>query len=396
MPNGAQIFAHVRPHVSYSVASLVIKVGSAFDPPSREGTAHLLEHLLPLQPKEGTTVQIALEHQGFLLSPETGRDFMAFHLQGLHENLDQVLPKVLILADELQVEPNVVEREKRLMWLETLALYEDPLWLMKTLVEAKLFEGTSYAHPPMGWLETIKNLSLDDALLFHRTHFCAPNMVLIAVVGDGRVLPTLKEIASQLPSPQSDLPKTKLSSTVDFSPQIENLLQRKLHQLRDSFWGIGWRIKLEAREKIAADATVAYLRQSVLPVLFGRLGVVREWNLVANPIKGELALTIVAYLRPYTELVEVRLSQTLEQMAQSGLTKNELAWLKRILSIEHFRTFVSPNRLAREMGLAWAIYDNPLIFEGYGETVEGLNAEDVRQIFVRLVSSRPVKIVVRK
>ncbi|MDW8026985.1 MAG: insulinase family protein [Armatimonadota bacterium] len=247
MSNGAEIVAYVCPQVPYSVASLFVKTGSAFDPPNREGTAHLLEHLLPIQPHDGTTLQIFIERQGALLVPETGRDFMAFHLKTLNQNFEQVLPFLSQLAGDLKVDLQVVEREKRLMWLETLALYENSLWLMKTILESKLFDGTSYAHPPTGWLETIESLSLDDAIQFHKKHFFAPNMAFIAVVCEEKALAALRQSAQRLPMVSKVSAESASLSARDVLSQLEELLRRRLIRFRDAFWGIGWRIKFEPK-----------------------------------------------------------------------------------------------------------------------------------------------------
>jgi len=321
---------------------------------------------------------------------------MAFHFQGLTENLEEVLPKTLQLVSNLQVDLKIVEGEKRLMWLEALSLYEDPLWLMKALVEAKLFEKTGYAHPPIGWLETVEKLSLEDATLFQQNHFIAPNMAIVALIQDKKMLTVLREVASGLPNDRKVSAKLMSLPTHHLSPQLEAILRQRLNRLRESFWGVGWRIKLDAKEKIALDAAVLHLRQLVLPHLLGKIGVVQEWSLVANQIKGEVALTFAAHLKSHEELVEHSLFSSLKQLAQKGVMEREVDWLKRILKLEHLRTFNEPMRFVRELGLAWAIYDDPTIFERYGENLESLTTEDLRGIFLRLISTEPVIVAVRR
>ncbi|MCX7967432.1 MAG: insulinase family protein [Armatimonadetes bacterium] len=395
LPNGAKVIAFIRPATPYPAASLWVKSGSASDPPNREGTAHLLEHLLPLKPFNGTTIQIAVERKGALLIPETGRDFMAFHLQAENETITEVFPMLVEAVTELTVDMQVVEREKRLMWLETLALYEDPLWLMKTAIEAKLFEGTPYAHPPTGWLETLSQLSFADAQQFHRTHFVAPNFALIAVVPDEKTLTVLKNHVAKLPSPSEIVAAQMSLSRSDFQPTFDAMLKRALTRTNEVFWGIGWRIPVQAREKVAMDALVLHLRQVLLPTLFGQIGVVQEWNMLANPVRGSIALTITARLRPYTELLEQRLKQVLDEIARRDLPLAELNCLKRNLRWEYFRVLSNPTRCVRELGWAWALFDDPETVERYGKALEDLNSEQVRQLASRLNSTKPVVWLVR-
>ncbi|MFN4179596.1 MAG: M16 family metallopeptidase [Armatimonadota bacterium] len=396
LPNGVQVIALIRPTTPYSVASLWVKCGSVSDPPNREGTAHLLEHLLPLKPFNGTTIQIAMEQEGALLTPETGRNFMAFHLQARSETLARIFPMLVGAVTDLTVDSQVVEREKGLMWLETLALYEDPFWLMKTAIEAKLFEGTPYAHPPTGWLETVNQLSLADAQRLHRIHFIASNFALIAVVPNEDTLTILKETVFELPSaPEVTTASVSLPSR-NFSPPFDALLQKALNRSNEVFWGMGWRVPVKANEKIAMDALVWHLRQILLPNLFGQIGVVQEWKMLANPVCGEVALTITARLRPYTELLERRLNRSLNELAQRDISLSELNWLKRSLRLEHFRILNNPIRCVRELGWAWALYDDPTIVERYSKMIEDLKAEQIRQVASRLNSAKPVVWMVRK
>ncbi len=396
LPNDVQVIALIRPATSYSVASLWVKCGSAFDPPNREGTAHLLEHLLPLKPFNSTTIQIAMEQEGALLTPETGRNFMAFHLQARNETLAKVFPMLVEAITDLTVDPQVVEREKRLMWLETLALYEDPFWLVKTAIEAKLFEGTPYAHPPTGWLETLNQLSFPDIQRLHCTHFIASNFALIAVVPNEDTLTVLKEAVFRLPSAPEVATASVSLPDRNFLPPFDALLQKALNRPNEVFWGIGWRVPVKANEKIAMDALVWHLRQILLPNLFGQIGVVQEWKMLANPVCGEVALTITARLRPYTELLERRLKRSLSELAQRDISLSELNWLKRGLRLEHFRILNNPIRCVRELGWAWALYSDPTIVERYPKMIEDLRAEQIRQIAARLDLAKPVVWMVRK
>lgn len=396
LPNGAQVIAFVCPDAPFSVASLWVNCGSSADPKGKEGTAHLLEHLLPLKPFNGTTIQIAMERQGALLLPETGRDFMAFHIQAPGNVIAQVFPLLVEAVKDLSFDPKVLEREKRLMWLETLALYEDPLWLMKAMLEAKLFEGTAYAHPPAGWLETIERLSFEDAFQFHRRHFLAHNFALVAVVQNEANLNALKATLADSNQTFTASASLELLQGESFAPNLEPRLKRALSRHNETFWGIGWRISLLAKEKVAMDALVSHLRRTALPLLFGQLGVVQEWNMVANPVRGEIALTINARLRPYTDLIEKWVRQVLWEISEKGLSDAELVHLKGSLAWEHYRNLSNPMRLARELGWAWAIHSDPRTVERYSEEIANLGSEQIRQIAKRLISTQPVISVVRK
>lgn len=396
LQNGVQVIASIRPNAPYSVASLWLNCGSSADPEGREGTAHLIEHLLPLKPFNGATVQIAIERKGALLLPETGRDFMAFHIQSPNNVISQVFPLLVEAVSDLKVDIGVLEREKRLIWLETLALYEDPFWLMKAALEAKLFEGTTYSHPPTGWLETVKQLNLSDVKEFHGKHFVAPKFSLVAVVQNEAILKVLKEAVSNLPLTPKVETFTASLPTRNPTPAFEVMLREALSHPREAFWGIGWRVPISAEEKVAMDALVMHLRQIAIPTIFGQIGVVQKWNMVVNPVKGSSVLTVSARLRPNSELVERGLKQVLREIAQHGLTENELVRLKRFLLWEHHRTLNSPIRLNRELGQWWVLYNEPRSAQQYGEAIAKLSSDQVRRIAAKLESVQPVRFVVTR
>lgn len=396
LQNGVQVIASVRPSAPYSVASLWLNCGSSADPEGREGTAHLVEHLLPLKQFNSATIQIAIERKGALLLPETGRDFMAFHIQSPDNVLPQVFPFLVEAVSDLRIDIDVLEREKQLIWLETLALYEDPFWLMKAALEAKLFEGTAHSHPPTGWLETVKQLNLSDVKEFHSKHFVAPKFSLVAIVQNEATLKVLKEAVSNLPLTPKVETFTASLSTRSPTPAFEVMLRDVLSHPKEAFWGIGWRVPISAEEKVAMDALVMHLRQIAIPILFGQIGVVQKWNMVVNPVKGSSVITVSTRLRPNSDLIERGLKQVLRELAQHGLTENELTRLKRFLLWEHFRTLNSPIRLNRKLGQWWVLYNEPIGAQQYGEVIAKLSSDQIRRIAAKLESVQPVKFVVTR
>ncbi len=417
LPNGLSLFGVVRPEAPYAVASLWVRSGSAADPVGREGTAHLLEHLLPLQPFDGKTVQMAMERKGTLLLPETGRDFMAFHLlaplsplpsvsrpiipsspvpRPSPQNLLDAFSLMATMLQDLRVDERVVAREKALMRLELLGLHEEPFWVMKTLLEARVMSGTPFAHPPSGWLSTLETLTLDDARQFFRCHFRAANCALIAVVPDEGTLTALGERATRFPFPNG---AASLATVADKSVRHEEtllpFLQRALTRHNEAFWGMGWRLEVAPHEKVAADALVIYLQQTLAPSVLGTMGVVQEWNLVANPVRNGLLLSVVARLRPTTEEPERRWRQALRHLAEKGVPEEEIRKVKWHLRWQYTRALADPLQCVRHLGWAWALHDTPHLLERYEELVNDLAPVHLQELVVRLLQSEPVSVMLQ-
>lgn len=383
--NGVRVVAVVRPNLPYAVAGLWLKVGSAADGIGKEGTAHLLEHLVPLRQWNDTTVQIAIERMGGLLVPETGRDFMAFQIAAPAEVLPKALPLLVNALCQPPMEAVIVEREKALMRLEALANHDDPLWAIKAMLEARLFEGTSHAHPPGGWLDTIPRLTAGDARHFHRQHFIAPNFALIAIVPDAAMLPAL---TNALPT----LPQGQTSEQVNRDRHAPSPAPTMSLRSDEAIWGIGWRVKVKADDAVAWDALTLHLRTVVAPAVFKQVGATEEWSVIANPVRGELALSVVARLRPFTDAPERLLRRAMKQLAEQPLGDEEMVMLRSQLLLRYHQETATPLDLAYRIGWAWALHDDPSLTSRYEQSVEELTSKQLQTVTRHLVETPPISL----
>ncbi|MFA0763914.1 MAG: hypothetical protein XFASWVDF_001641 [Candidatus Fervidibacter sp.] len=354
LDNGGRLIAVVRPDIAYAVAGFWLKVGSAADEPSKEGTAHLWEHLAPLHPHGDATAQIAIERLGGLLSPETGRDFMAFPIATADASL---LPTMLsLLRDALLTPPNsaaLLEREKTLMRLEMRALWDDPLWVGKTLLEARLFANTPYAHPPSGWLHRLDHLTLDDVRRFHATHCVAENLALVAIVPDERLLSELETVLASLPSGQK-VPSQTPSPFVTEMPEVT--FPKRSHP-DEGVLAIGWRLPIKAGERRWLDALAVYWRSVALPTV--AVSEVREWRLVINPTRIGCAISVALRCRPLRDERVSWVVEAVRKAMEAPPSAEFAAQLRERLRVQRTWLFCDPMELARQIAFAWALDDDP-------------------------------------
>lgn len=388
LDNGVRVIAVVRPDAPYAVVGLWLKVGSADDEIGKEGTAHLLEHLVPLRRWDDTTVQIAIERMGGMLIAETGRDFMAFQIAAPAKALPKVLPLLVQGFCEPPTDEPTMEREKELMRLEMMANFEDPFWVMKTALEAQLFDGTAYVHPPGGWMETIASLKAEDVRQFHRKHFVAPNVAVIAVVPDAEMLMGLEQSLGQLPQKQFFMKREP--TPVRIAPEITISLRGK-----EALWGLGWRVDIASDEAIALDTLTLHLRTTVAQSVFGRFEAVQEWSVVVNPIRNGAAISFIARLRPFTDAPERLLRQAVRQLAETPLTEEATARLKQQLLLSYRWQIATPLELAKRVGWAWALYNEPSLPMRYEQGVEALTPLQLQTLARRLNETPPVTFVAR-
>ena len=353
--DGGRLIAVVRPDVAYAVAGFWLKVGSASDEPSKEGTAHLWEHLAPLHPHGDATAQIAIEQLGGLLSPETGRDFMAFPIATADA---AALPTMLsLLRGALLTPPNsaaLLEREKALMRLEMRALWDDPLWVGKTLLEARLFANTPYAHPPTGWLHRLDDLTLEDVRRFHATHCVAENLALVAVVPDERLLSGLELMLASVPRGQKAPPQTSSALLATEAPEMT--FPTKSHP-DEGVLAIGWRLPVKAGERQWLETLAVYWRSVALPKM--AVSEVREWRLVINPTRFGCAISVALRCRPLGEERVGWIVEAVRKAMEAPPSAEFAAQLRERVRVQRAWLFSDPMELARQIAFAWALDDDP-------------------------------------
>lgn len=353
--NGGRLIAIVRPQVVYAVAGFWLKVGSAADEKGKEGTAHLWEHLAPLHPHGGATAQIAIEGMGGRLSPETGRDFIAFPIATADV---AALPTMLsLLRDALLTPPNsaaLLAREKALMGLEMRALWDDPLWVGKTLVESRLFAGTPYAHPPSGWLHCLDDLTLEDVRRFHATHCVAENLALVAIVPDERLLSGLEPMLASVPSGQKAPPRTSSALSATEAPGVT--LPTQSHP-DEGVLAIGWRLPVKAGERRWLETLAVYWRSVALPTM--AVSEVLEWRLIINPTRLGCAISVTLRCRPFREERVGWIVEAVRKAMEAPFSAEFAAQLRERVRVQRVWFLSDPMELARQIAFAWVLDDDP-------------------------------------
>src|SRR5574341_689426 len=167
------------------VASLIlVKTGSRNETVVNMGVSHLLEHVL----FDGTTRRTKEELfravygmggylNGFTTEEDTGYILMA-HPDFLERMLDiqaDILFHSLFDAAKLEVTKDVVIEEIR-------QAQTSPTSREAEAHKARLYHGTSYAHPVLGSEQVIRRLSRDEILEYYRARY-VPNNMLAVLIG---------------------------------------------------------------------------------------------------------------------------------------------------------------------------------------------------------------------
>lgn len=187
LQNGLKVVA-IPLHNSTGVITTDIfyKVGSRNETMGKSGIAHMLEHLnfkSTKNLKAGEFDEI-VKRFGGMTNASTGFDYTHYYIKSSELNLEkslelfgELMEHLSLQDEEFQPERNVVAEER--LWRTD----NNPMGYLYF----RLFNSAYVYHPyhwtPIGFMEDIKNWSIEDIRAFHKTYY-QPQNAIIVVAGD--------------------------------------------------------------------------------------------------------------------------------------------------------------------------------------------------------------------
>lgn len=188
LANGMKLIVKPDARAPVVVSQLWYRAGSAQELAygHKSGIAHMTEHLMfkaTKNMKSGEFSQTVADLGGSD-NAFTSRDYTVYHQTIASEHLDIILKMEAdrmqnLLFDEAEFlkERDVVAEERRLR------VDDSPYATINEKLDSKVFAGTQYAHPVVGWAEDIASYTIKDAQRWY-TQWYAPNNATLVVVGD--------------------------------------------------------------------------------------------------------------------------------------------------------------------------------------------------------------------
>ena len=179
-----QIERHGEPAVSLR---LLVPAGKLYEPAAKAGLAGAVADLLTQGTATRSAQQIAaaIDGVGGSLDAGSGPDFTSVSAAVTSDQLDLALE---LLADVV-LHPNFPEGEIERWRRQSLSNLElqraDPGYLAEVSLQRLVFGAFPYGLPSAGTPESLRGLTRDDLVAFHRDHYL-PNGAILAVVGDFR------------------------------------------------------------------------------------------------------------------------------------------------------------------------------------------------------------------
>ena len=241
LPNGLKVL--ILEEYSFPVVSCFMwyRVGARNEIPGTTGLSHLVEHLLFGNVgifKKGE-IGSAIIRNGGHFNGYTADDFTTFFETLPPSKLDLALKIESERMRKAKFTQADVDSELSNISAEFERKNKDPLEVLSQEVRSQAYQEHPYHHPTMGWLNDVKNLSVNDASAFYNRYFW-PNNATLVIVGDVKASNAVNEVkkyfgniakSPDMPAtvvPQEPEPKGERRVTIKFAAKQE-ILQVAYH-----------------------------------------------------------------------------------------------------------------------------------------------------------------------
>lgn len=183
--NGLQVMAvehHEQPEVSMR---MLVRAGSAQEPPGRTGLASMLASLLDQGTTRRSAQEIAdtIDFIGGELATGAGSDMTFVHVLVMNDSFDLGLGLLAEIARTPAFAQEELERQRQQVRSALKVSYEDPDYVANVVFDRLVFGFHPYGMPNSGTPDAVEKITRDDLVAFHRAYF-APNNAILAIVGD--------------------------------------------------------------------------------------------------------------------------------------------------------------------------------------------------------------------
>ncbi|WP_371258548.1 M16 family metallopeptidase [Helicobacter pullorum] len=388
LKNGLEVFIIPLKNQSNVITTdIFYKVGSRNETMGKSGIAHMLEHLnfkSTKNLKAGEFDKIVKSFGGGT-NASTSFDYTHYYIKSSSQNLGkslklfaELMQNLKLNDEEFQPERNVVAEER--LWRTD----NNPMGYLYF----RLFNTAYVYHPyhwtPIGFMEDIKNWSIEDIKTFHKTYY-QPKNASIVIAGDIDEKEALKEVKKyfeKIPNTGFEIPKIH---TIE--PKQEGLRQASVHkQTEVEILALAYKIPpFNHKDQIALSALSEILsggKSSILPsVLVDKKRLAAEVYAYNMDLVDEGVFIFMALANSGVSLdkIQKEILAQLELIKQGKLKPSELEKVKTNLRANFLYELESSSGVANLFGSYIARGDLQTLLD-FEKNFESLSLEDIIRV----------------
>ncbi|MFZ6033304.1 MAG: M16 family metallopeptidase [Melioribacter sp.] len=165
--------------------NVLIDAGSRLDPPDKKGLALLTSLLIDEGAGKYNSFELndEFEKLGTIISINVDHDTFVLSMLSLSENFEKSFELLAEILNNPRLNTEDFEREKKKLTGKIIQLRKEPSYIANTAFDRIVFDGTYYAYPELGYLETLDKITIEDVRDYYRKYI-QNNSLNFAVVGN--------------------------------------------------------------------------------------------------------------------------------------------------------------------------------------------------------------------
>lgn len=181
LPNGVELYLVRRPAGTVAL-SVVSRAGGSSCKPGQSGLAALTLRLMTeaTRKKNALALAEAIEDLGASLDFDTGRDGSSLSIEVLPADAEAGLQLLTEVVLEPRFGADDVARVKK-QWLDSLVGERQEPTRLSSLAGMRALVGATAGAPVRGSIPDVQRLTAADLVRFHRQHYVAGNLAVVAV-----------------------------------------------------------------------------------------------------------------------------------------------------------------------------------------------------------------------
>ncbi len=178
---GLEVFYVRKEKLPIVQAIFISSAGSTYDPEGKNGLAFLTSLLIDEGAAEYDALQLnnELEKLGTISGISISHDAFTFSILSLKENFERSFQLISKIILEPRFEENDFNREKKKTLDKILQLKDEPSYIANSAFEKRIFAGTNYSNPEIGFEKSVNPISNTEIKDFYRNEFLRSDLKII-------------------------------------------------------------------------------------------------------------------------------------------------------------------------------------------------------------------------
>jgi predicted Zn-dependent peptidase len=407
LANGVRMLAVPMPHVQSVSVGVFLRVGSRDETPATNGISHVLEHMAfkGTATRSVQAINLDAERLGADVNAFTGKDATGYFMTGLGRHADQLLRMTADIVLNSSFPAHELQRELEVIRQEAIEYDEDPQDSADDLLDRAIWGDAAMGMPVIGTIANIDGFSRSDLVRHVQSHYVAEKTV-VAAAGNfdvaawmalaaelfGAMPSALDPSVARPPAPTAYVGQAVARRFTQVSQVFLNIAYPVVPAWPDAVSEQRWRLVAA----VAANLFGGGMSSPLADTVREKLGL--AYTADATIDKGDVWANFVVHAVTTPDKLDALVTATGELLrAQAAAVdpvhleraKNQLA-VARVRAAE--RTYATMEQAVEELQASGSV----LSLADALAMVEGIGADEVRAVFVRMLAHAPALAITGK